>query len=182
MIANSKKSARIQLSPPQVTYRNELAATVGQDPNVRVGELEQKGEILLITIRVKGFQKAQALATLLNLEKQFGNIVIQIRVVTAKGQRVSPITRKLNTADISLLYNLGLLTNTLFRFATFKKVDPGGLEVVFPVFNASVVQFFNDDLSDLYGNFNGVAAFVFRDVMRNTIQETLINFSTMQIS
>ncbi|WP_127532908.1 hypothetical protein [Paenibacillus kobensis] len=43
-----------------------------------------------------------------------------------------------------------------------------------------IVQFFDDNLSDLYGNYNNVAAFVFREVLRNRISRTSIQFSTAQ--
>jgi hypothetical protein len=37
--------------------------------------------------------------------------------------------------------------------------------LVVPVFKPSVVQFFNDDLSDYYGNFNQVASAIYRQVL-----------------
>jgi hypothetical protein len=53
-----------------------------------------------------------------------------------------------------------------------------GNTFVYPVFKVRVVQFFNDDLSDFFSNYNNVAAFVFKDVLRNTISGTPIQFST----
>ncbi|MFC5468952.1 hypothetical protein ACFPPD_09475 [Cohnella suwonensis] len=48
------------------------------------------------------------------------------------------------------------------------------------MFKVRVVQFFNDDLSDFYSNYNNVAASVFRDVLRNMVSGTVIQFSTEQ--
>ncbi|MEC0014158.1 hypothetical protein P4K74_27385, partial [Bacillus cereus] len=55
---------------------------------------------------------------------------------------------------------------------------PGGANVVFPVFAAKVIQFFNDDISNLCQTFTEVAAKVFRDVMNDAICGIPILYST----
>ncbi|SDW75249.1 hypothetical protein SAMN05444487_1069 [Marininema mesophilum] len=180
MSTTTKDSVRVQLSPPQFTYLSKLKFTVGRDPNVQVGDLKSvDGNTLRITIRVNGRQRARALATILTANKSIGNIIIQVRIVN-QGTTVCPIRRSLSPSAISDLYKVGLSTNDLFLFSVARGIVPGGSVAIFPVFRARIVQFFNDDLSDLFRNFNGVAAFVFRDVCRNRIQGSIINFSTQQ--
>ncbi|WP_238933520.1 hypothetical protein [Brevibacillus choshinensis] len=93
-----------------------------------------------------------------------------------EGNRVLPITRSLSPREIANLYRIAFRTNRLFNFAVVRSSI--SFTAVFPVFKARVIQFFNDDLSDLFRNFNRVAAFVFRDVLRNRINRTPILFST----
>lgn len=46
------------------------------------------------------------------------------------------------------------------------------------MFTAEVIQFFNDDISNLCQTFTGVAANVFRDVMNDEVCDSPILFST----
>jgi hypothetical protein len=82
----------------------------------------------------------------------------------------------LTPREIAALYQTAFRTNRLFNFAVVRASI--SFTAVYPVFKAQVIQFFNDDLSDLFNNFNQVAAFVFRDVLRNRINQTPILFST----
>lgn len=176
-MAASRKKVRISLSPPEVTYFNEIKFSVGKDPLVRVDPLiELPGGIFVVTLRVRGLRKAQALATLLVLKKTIGNIQVQVRVRTSSGALVKPIQRTLSPREIAELYRAAFQTNLLFKFAATRTIF--GTTFVYPVFKVRVVQFFNDDLSDFYSNYNNVAAFVFRDVLRNRINNTTIQFST----
>ncbi|MFJ9498166.1 hypothetical protein [Brevibacillus centrosporus] len=176
-MANHRRRAQIRLSPPEFTYFNEIKFSIGNDPLVQVEPLRQlAGGDFLITIRVQGLQKARALATLIVQTKQIGNLRIQVRVVTSEGNRVQPITRALSPREIAALYQIAFRTNRLFNFAVSRASL--SFTAVYPVFKAQVIQFFNDDISDLFNNFNQVAAFVFRDVLRNRINQTPILFST----
>lgn len=176
-MATPRKKAQIRLSPPEATYFNEINFSIGNDPLVRVDPLrELPGGDFLITIHVQGKQKARALATLLVRSRRIGNFRILVRVKNMEGSMVQPILRTLSPREIATLYRAAFRTNRLFNFAVVRASL--SFTAVYPVFKAQVIQFFNDDLSDLYQNFNRVAAFVFRDVLRNTINRTPILFST----
>lgn len=176
-MASLRKKAQIRLSPPEATYFNEIKFSIGDDPLVRVEPLsELPGGNFRITLRVQGIPKARALATLLVRTRQIGNLRIQVRVKTMDGNVVQPISRTLSPREIANLYRVAFRTNRLFNFAVVRASL--SFTAVYPVFKAQVIQFFNDDLSDLFNNFNRVAAFVFRDVLRNRINRTPILFST----
>ncbi|PEM42079.1 hypothetical protein [Bacillus toyonensis] len=121
-----------QLSPPGITYFNELRNSVGADPTVTVGPLIPTDGNFIILVQTTDFEKAIALATLLKPTVQF---VVQPQF-------------------------------------------PGGANVVFPVFSAEVIQFFNEDISNLCQTFTEVAAKVFRDVMNDAICGIPILYST----
>ena len=63
--------------------------------------------------------------------------------------------------------------NPHFKDATSVET-PAGAEVDFCIMNKEVIQFFNDDLTDIYGNFNGLA----EDILREITVDSNINFCT----
>ncbi|GLX66423.1 hypothetical protein [Paenibacillus glycanilyticus] len=170
------RKARISLSPPEFTYYNEIKYSVGKDPLVSVGPLQDHGDgEFIVKLYVKGIKKAQALATLVAPVKVIGEISIQVLVISG-GKVIEPITRTLTPKEIADLYRTAFRTNRLFHFVSVRTIF--GQTYVYPVFKIRVVQFYNDDLSDFYGNYNNVAAFVFRNVLRNEVSGTFIQFST----
>lgn len=52
-----------------------------------------------------------------------------------------------------------------------------GLDLGYCIFSSEIVQFWNDDLSDYYGNFNGLA----EDIAREVLKETSVFFCTEKI-
>ena len=172
---NDEKSVR--LSPPQYTYFKFLKYSIGNDPCVDVLDIEEvAGGNYLIPIHVKSLEKARALATILNLHKNYGNINICIEIYYCN-RVVAPIENIENINSLLRIIKQALNTNCYFEFVKAAEVIPG-YNSIFPVFKKEVIQFFNDDLSDLYANFNGVAADVFREVMKSPINGFFINPST----
>ncbi|ACT00595.1 hypothetical protein [Paenibacillus sp. JDR-2] len=170
------KKARISLSPPEITYYNEIKYSVGKDPLVKVGRLEDHGDGQFeVKLLVKGIKKAKALATLMASDKVIGEIGIHVKVISS-GRAISPIARALTAKEIAGLYRIAFRTNRIFQFVALRSIF--GSTYVYPVFRIKVVQFYNDDLSDFYGNYNNVAAFVFRNVLLNEIDGVHIQFST----
>lgn len=175
-----KQPVKIALSPPWYTFANEVLNTVGKDPNVQVDSLRQvSSSKYSLMIRVKGLQRARALATIIRNTATFGNITVTVIVKTTSGTIAKPYpTSTLTALQIAQLYRIAFRTNILFSFVTIRAFVPGSARAVFPVFAKRVVQFYNDDLSDFYGNYNNVAAFSFRDVLKKSINNVTINFST----
>ncbi|MFD2682507.1 hypothetical protein [Bacillus seohaeanensis] len=171
-----------QLSPPQFTYFNEVKHSVGNDPFVTVLNIIELPHDAgyLIPVLVRNQEKAQALATIMESQKTFGNIVVYV-VVIYDGQVVNPLTDTFTPQEMKKLVETALKTNRYFIFAAVERFSPG-TESVYPVFSKSIIQFFNDDLSDLYNNFNEVAASVFSDVLRKEINSIPINPSTFDKS
>ncbi|WP_168122337.1 hypothetical protein [Paenibacillus sp. HB172176] len=180
-MAATEGSTEVGLAPPEVTYYNEIKYSIGADPNVAVGELEERaGGNYRVTLTVQGGCRARALATLLVRDKELGNIHVYVRVKNADGETVKPVRGRLSAEEIKRLYKKAFSTNPLFDFVKNRTIF--GSTYVYPVYKAQIIQFPNDDLSDYYGNYNNVAAFVFREVLRNAINNTDIQFSTALLS
>ncbi|MCU5488834.1 hypothetical protein OCA95_20550 [Bacillus cereus] len=167
-----------QLSPPWITYFNELRNSIGADPTVTVGPLIPTDGNFIILVQTTDFEKAIALATLLKPTVQFGNVNVTIVVSVIGDGIVNPIPCPLDAFEIAHLFQVALENNLYFEQVVVQPQFPGGSNVVFPVFAAKVIQFFNDDISNLCQTFTEVAAKVFRDVMKDAICGIPILFST----
>jgi hypothetical protein len=177
MKSNTKTQAGVGLAPPEVTYYKEIQNSIGQDPLIRIGSLDEVSPgVFKVTIHVRGTRKARALATLLVLNKSLDNVLVKVRVKASGGKQVEAIQGSLSPKDIKNLYRTAFHTNRLFKFAALHEIF--AKVYVFPVFNHRIIQFANDNLSDYYLNYNNVAAFVFKDVLRGQIDDTGIQFST----
>ncbi|TCP68313.1 hypothetical protein [Baia soyae] len=172
-----KETNNVELSPPWVTYFNEIKYSVGADPDVTVGPLLPIGDVYLIIVTVSENEKAKAIATLLNPTQTFGNVEVLV-VVINEGELITPLPCPLNAFLIASLVQTALTGNEFFQKVVVQPQLPNQPNAVYPVFKPEVIQFFNDDISNLCNTFTGVAASVFQDVLRNEICEVPILFST----
>lgn len=151
-----------ELSPPWYTLWNEIKASIGNDTAVTVNPLDTKSSPYLVPITVADHDKAVAIASVMALRHQMGNITVDVQVKDREGRIVSPEIPE-SVEKLAEMVKKALGDNTWFVEVVVKPLFMR--EVVFVVFKKAVIQFFNDDLSDLYNNYNNVVAFVFRDVL-----------------
>ena len=171
---SEKNTAR--LSPPWYTFFNFLKHSVGADRCVEVLEMRELSDgKFLVEVDVKDRHRAAAMANILLPHKNFGNIDVSVEVSHC-GRIVRPGEPPRSARDLVRLFEEAFCTNRYFERAESARV-PGGTWV-FPVFAKAVIQFFNDDISDLYSNFNGVAADVFAEVLMLSVNGVLVNPST----
>ena len=167
----------VRLSPPPYTYFNFIKHSIGNDSCLEVLEMQVQEEgNYLIQIEVQDRRHARALAAILELHKNIGNENIYIEVLH-KGTIVEPQEDYKTMKDFIKMFETALCSNRYFNRATFIK-SLAGYPIVFLIFKKEVIQFFNDDISDFFNNFNGVAADVFREVLKPAVHEIWINPST----
>ena len=166
----STSSAGAGLSPPWYTFRDELANTVGKTPQVAVSPLVQVGDTgsYAVAVTTANANRGVALATVLDSGQDFGNIHVTVVVASPKGHVYSPLP-VVSSTQLATLERTALGGNSLFTTVVTHPIAPGLPDTVFPVFTKSVVQFFDDDTSDAYGNFNDVTADVFGDVLAGQV-------------
>lgn len=129
--------ANYNLSSPWVNFYREIEALFSEDPEVKVEFDEERDAI---SVFVDNADKADALSQLLPTERTFGNVTVSVRVVPAN---------KLG-ADRLGLFQRAFKGNPAFAFT--KTVEGSlGLSLSFVVFAPKVVQYYQDNLQDLYG-------------------------------
>lgn len=166
------------LNPPEYTLWAEIKNSVGETPGVEVGPLNEKEKgSYIVPVKVKDHDQAVAVASIMTLSHEFGNITVEVRVTDGGGSPVNPVTPG-SSNQLADLVRKALRGNCRLKEVVVKSSPLGPRETVYPVFTRSVIQFPNDDLSDLYSNFNGVAAAVFRYVLASAPGGYHLNPST----
>ena len=142
----------IKLSPPWYTYYHELEALFEKDPDVM---LRYDEDAQIIKLYVATLQKASALSVLLKPEKVFGNVTVKVEVIPPN----------IEDKSISDKFSMAFDGNPALDYVT-EVESPMGVHR-FAVFQNKVVQFYNDQLDDPYGNkstlYQDIAADVFAD-------------------
>lgn len=148
--------ARIGQAPPWITYVSELEQMFKYDPEVHVVYNNEEHEVRLY---VDTDHKAAALMELLPNEKTFGNVTLQVTIVPANG---IPIP----FADNANLFQDAFKGNGAFSFTkTVQGIFSNSLTYV--VFRNRVVQYFDDNLGDIYGQ----KSTLYQEIARNLFGE-----------
>lgn len=137
----------VKLSSPWINFYREIQALFKDDPDIKI---DYNDEEKVIKLFVEGDEKADALMRLLPTEKSFGNVVIRIQVVPANDSDVSRVE----------LFQKAFEGNPVLSY--IKTVDPAPFVfgASYVVFKNKVVQYFNDDLSDV----NGLRSTLYQDI------------------
>ena len=144
-------SEKVGLSAPWVKFYREINALFGDDPDIRVVYDEDN---VITNIYVEDADKADALTQLLPVEKEFGNVTMQINVIpanTMSATKASLITRAFRGNPA---YSYGTTVEGIFS-------SP----IHYVVFKNKVVQYFNDDLGDVNGNCSTLYQEIAKDVI-----------------
>ena len=131
--------SRLRKLSPWVTYYKELDVFFKEDPQVKVVYDEEENEVKLY---VDNTTKANALAELLPAEETWGNVTLRITVI--------PSNRRLGATQYAQPILAALNGNKAVSFTTI--IDGiSSNPLTYIVFVNEVVQYFSDDLGDIYG-------------------------------
>ena len=146
---------RLKLSPPWVTYVNEIKALFEGDKDIRVVYDNKRVEI---NIYVEKYEKARAIEEILPISKQFGNVELKIYVIPANVENVD-----LSNYTRGQIFDAAFKGNPAYSFSV--DIDSVFTNVLtYVVFTNKVVQFFNDNLNDVYGNMSTLYQEIASDV------------------
>lgn len=152
-----------KLSPPWYTAWNEINAAIGKTPGIKVNPLVVKSNPTIVPIQVQNRNQAVALASILAPQI---NPYVTVQVTDGEGTVVAPAVPA-NAQELASMFQTALAGNPFLTtvqvrpFAPF----PTSPAAVFPIFAPAVIQFYNDDISDFYGNFNATATSVFENIL-----------------
>ncbi len=145
--------AKVGLSAPWVKFYRELDALFTDDPEVHVVFDEDQ---FLVKLYVENVDKAEALMQLLPAEKTFGNVTLKITVVPA------------NNTDVTKLELFQKAFNGNPALSYVRAVQ-GMFDINYVVFQNKVVQFFNDDMSDVHGLCSTLYQEIAKDVFGDSL-------------
>lgn len=139
----------MNLISPWLEYYYEIEALFAKDPEVNV---EYNYDAKEIKLRVSNHRKADALTALLPAEKTFGTVSLRVTVIPCNGE----------DDNREQLFHDAFDGNAALKSIT--KIDAFGGEMLFVEFVPEVVQYHNDDISDLHGNRSTIYADLAKDV------------------
>lgn len=139
----------MKLSSPWVEFYREIEALFAQDDEVKVVYEEEANEVKLY---VENAHKADALTQLLPAEKTFGNVTLKITVIPANDLKVSKADLIAEAFD----------GNPALSYVQHVDAVIGAFD--YAVFQNKVVQFFDDNLSDINGNKSTLYENIAKDV------------------
>jgi len=165
----------VKLSPPWYGWANEVKAIFADDADISVGELEESdgAGVYVLSIDAKTESKANALKIMLPIVKNFGNINVDIEI-TLNGTPLDFIGERTSIPDTINWINK-LFEGTEVEGQCYEMF--GGY-IGFVVCPATIVQFYNDNITDINGN----ATMLFADAAKDVIDvPTGVNFCTAAI-
>jgi len=149
------KETKVGLSSPWITYYRKLNALFGADPDLEVNYNDEKKTI---SIESTNTFKLMALEKILKPTVTFGNITVTVECLVKNGEEPST----------AALFRTAFSGNPHFSDVIDKKVI--AVDETFLLFKKEVIQFFNDDTSDYFSNWNGLAEDILRSAMNDDIR------------
>lgn len=166
----------LKLSPPWDAYWRELNGLFMNDPQITVKPIEKADGGYSIKIYVDDQAKYEALATILKSEKKFGNVTLEIQIIpadtTLKAPEITP------SVEEYLKYFETAFKDTGRVVGTQVVVTPTGTKIGYVITEAGIYQFFNDDLTTLYGWTTLTIEQLFRDVFSYNLGSSAIYYSS----
>ena len=138
---------------PWIGYYKEIESLFQEDSTVKVKYDDSKNTIKLY---VEDEEKADALAQLLPNRKVFGNITVNIDVIPAN---------KVETPKIDLFRKAFEGNGAVAYIETVDNASSNAFHFV--VFQPEIVQYYNDDLSDI----NGLRSTLYQDIAKEIFGE-----------
>lgn len=135
---------RCKLAPPWITFVNQVTALFGNDPEIKI---EYDNDEVALRLYVDNPDKAMALDYLLPVEKEFGNVILEIEIIPANGELEEEEDILISAKE---LFDMAFENNPVYAFS---KEITGifNVTLTYVVFKNKVVQFFNDNLNDIHG-------------------------------
>ena len=156
------------LSPPQYTLWREINASFGASPLVKVDDIREIDDAHY-EIDIHGATKdiSSALVAVLTPSYNIGNIDVTVNVFNPDGSAaINPLAdRKAVDADEIEGYIKKALRGNPYFDRTINRTADNMDSMIWLQFKKKIIQFWNDNLADYYGNNVHIAADVFQSLM-----------------
>lgn len=160
---------KLKLSAPWTTLYREFLALFEKDEEVKILFDEENFNIVLYVDNIK---KAEALNKILPSKKTFGTVEVGIVVKPANtNMDLKQVFVEENIS--SQIFETAFANNPIFAFATtYFGIFSNPL--TFVVFVKEVVQFYNDNIGDLYG----LTSTLYQDIAKDIFEVKGVYFNT----
>lgn len=134
-----RTNANVALQSPWVTLYNEITAIFRRDSELQISSLtEEEGGIYIFSISSSNSIKIDSISKILKNEFNFGNVKLVIEFLVEEGDIKQTVENAFRGNDI------------------FRGIEVGGNPLIgdtyYGLFKKEVLQFFNDNIADYFGN------------------------------
>lgn len=149
---------KLLISPPWVEYQNKVRKLFERDREVKIDTVSGSANAE-VKLYVSNPAKAAALARMLPLCKEFGGVKCAVTVVPSNGNLAMP---KSPEGGVELAVAAFEGNDAV---AAVRQVSKGLFkDIAYVAFKREVVQFPNDQLDDINGNWSGLYADIAKEV------------------
>ena len=168
MATKKKPTNTVKLSPPWYILRNKIYNLLGADEELIISELEEsetKKGSYVVTISSQNDAKLEALKKIMISHFEFGNISVDVDFEYIRDEDDEVTIEDYETAFEGNPYFVQAVETGKGMFQGIKYI----------VFAKEILQFFDDDLTDLYSNMSIIVADAVKDVCK---KYNNVNFCT----
>lgn len=149
---------KLRIEAPWYTFQKKVKALFDKDPDITVNDVVESDndeEDYSFDILIKNHEKFIAMDRLLPKLRKFGNVILKVYIYDMENSNdVNPVLSLYRT-----LFDKNPIVKDIVE-----NVDPTGTAHDYVRFQPEVIQFFDDDLSDYSGNWNGLAQDIAREL------------------
>ena len=169
-VNSNKKSQTIKLSPPWTTVEKKIKALFNGDEDITIKPIKRLADgNLELSLEGPDACKMIALNSIMKTKYNFGNFNLNLVFKTTDGKDINPIEVDEWFDDLYGVYEDAFCSTP--AVIDVKNVQPKAnvADYVMIEFKKEVVQFFNDDLTDYYGNWNGLYTDIAKELLNDNL-------------
>lgn len=176
-------SAAISTTQPWYAVNKKMQQTIGQGYGIKVGDLETVKGGYLQRVVTDDARVGTGLATILNKQHAFststGTVYVYVQVQDSYG-RAHAARTVYKQSDLVYATQDGLGTNPLFEGVVRESANTGA--PVVPLISNAVVQYYDDEKGDYYGNYLAVASKTFVELFNRSVGGITLTATTRDLS
>lgn len=161
----------LKLSAPWTTFYRELCALFEKDKEIGIMYDEK---MVIIKVYCSNEEKAEALTMILPMVRYFGNVSMCVQVIPPN-EDSAKYGSLINGFVKAEVFYKAFKDNPVFVSAQSIDLDIMSNPMTFVEFDSKPVQFFNDDISSMYG----VSTKLLQDVANDIFELNGVFFSTV---
>ena len=161
------------IQAPWWTYYNKVKALLGNDTDLSIGQLSESGEkIYSFNVDSTNTDKIIALQKIFKTVIPMGNITLKINFNVINDGTPEMSYTKITAEDFRTAFNENPIVDEVNEVSLFDT------NFIFVIFKKKIIQFYNDDITDYWGNYNGLAEDIAREVFTDRMFHSGFNYCT----